>query len=52
MDFSKKDTSENIGELAIKKFWGKMAEMITGPEHEAVYLHALCDKIKAYKNKL
>jgi hypothetical protein len=45
-------------EFQIKKFWGRLSEMITGPDHEYVYLKRLInrmsinmDKIKGYPDK-
>ena len=31
---------------AVGKFWGRLTEMITGPEHERVYLAKMIEKLK------
>ena len=35
-----------------KKFWGRIAEIILGPEREYLYLHRVIVKINEYHKKL
>jgi GTP1/Obg family GTP-binding protein len=35
----------------VNKFWGRLAEIITGPEHERNYLNKLIDKLKNLKEE-
>lgn len=40
------EKQESGFEIAVKKFWGRLTEMITGPEHEQVYFKKLINRIK------
>lgn len=43
--------SERKSDDSIKKFWGRMSEMITGPEHEYTYLKKIIARYdKKYEN--
>jgi hypothetical protein len=38
-------------EEAVEKFWGRLTEMITGPEHEYVYLKRIITRIQVKQKK-
>ena len=42
-----KDTEEENKnyDSIIQRFWGKITEMITGPEHEYIYLKGLIENL-------
>ena len=44
MNFNKKCNDD-----AVKVFWSKITEMITGPEHEALYLRKIIQKIQEFR---
>lgn len=35
----------------IKKFWGRLSEMITGPDHEYFYLKKLINRFSVWKEQ-
>jgi len=32
--------------MTVNKFWGRLTEMVTGPEHQEIYLHKLIEKLR------
>jgi hypothetical protein len=32
--------------MTVNKFWGRLTDMITGPEHETIYLNKLIEKLR------
>ena len=36
----------------IRKFWGRLSEMITGPDHEYVYLKRLIHRFKLLQEEM
>ena len=46
-----KKVSNNPLEVAINKFWGRITEIITGPEYEYQYLKRIVQKTKDFYRK-
>lgn len=50
MDFEKSDNDQVWDVDAIlRKFWGNVSSMITGPEHEYIYLRGIIEKAHKLK---
>ena len=51
MHFHDKKLKQSSVQEVVDKFWGRITELITGPEHEYVYLKRLIHRVKDYYPK-
>ena len=52
MSFNQAKSARSSHEAMIKKFWGRISEMITGPDHEYTYLKKLIARLSALKEEI
>lgn len=45
------ESSEEQHKIINEKFWGRLTQIITGPEHQRVILTKLIDKIKFFREE-
>lgn len=51
MNFGVESKEEDQYKQVIQKFWGKLAEMIFGPEHEQVFFKKMIHRLNLLKIK-